>query len=159
MIEWYLHGQLDALDTAEERLGVAPGFYVYLDEGDDPPVYHDDEGLVALSFSHFAFDLAAARRLRGQHLSAEGPVPSETDLRWLGEQLAPGPVTQTEDLEVHRFYGPHEYATVRWASGGDATWHLEADSQPAMDALRTTVDRVAGVAKRGLIGRLARRKR
>lgn len=158
VVEWFLHGQLDALDRDGDRLRVGPGFYVYLDEGDDPPVYHDDEGLVALSFSNFAFDLAAAGRTRGgNHLSATGPVPKPKSLEWLGGQLKPGPVTETDELVVHRFYGPHEYATVRWAREGEAHWHLEADSQEALDALRAIIDRVAGVAPRGLIGRLARR--
>ena len=47
VVEWFLLGQLEALEVTEQRLRVAPGFYVYVDEGDDPPVYHDDEGLVS----------------------------------------------------------------------------------------------------------------
>ena len=94
---------------------VAPGFYVYIDEGDDPPVYHDEEGLVSVSYSNFVFDLVAAQRLRGQHLSASGPVPDDGKLASLA--LRRGPVTRTDALVIHRFYGPHEYATVRWAPG------------------------------------------
>lgn len=158
VIEWFLHGQLDALDRDGERLRVGPGFYVYLDEGDDPPVYHEDEGLVSLSFSNFAFDLAAAGRQRERHISASGPVPTAKRLEWLGEQLKPGPVTETEELVVHRFYGAHEYATVRWSPGGDAHWHLEADSEQALETLRETVDRAGGVpTRRGMLRR--RRKR
>jgi hypothetical protein len=159
VLEWYLHGQLEDLEVDGERLLVGPGFYVYLDEGDDPPVYHDDEGLVSLTFSNFAFDLAAAGRLRGQHLSAKGPVPDETHLQWLAERLAAGPVTKTDGAEIHRFYGPHEYATVRWTPGGEAEWALEADSPQALDALREIVDRAAGVPKRGLVTRIVRRRK
>ncbi len=154
VVEWFLYGQLDALDRDGERLRVGPGFYVYLDEGDDPPVYHEDEGLVSLCFSNFAFDFAAAQRLRGRHVSATGPVPKAKSLEWLGGQLKAGPVTETDDLVIHRFYGPHEYATVRWAPGDQAQWHLEADSQPALDALRETVDRVGGIpTRRGMFRR------
>lgn len=157
VIEWFLHGQLDTLDRDGERLRVGPGFYVYIDEGDDPPVYHDDEGLVSLSFSNFAFDLAAAGRQRGPHVSATGPVPKPKSLEWLGGQLKAGPVTETDELVIHRFYGAHEYATVRWSPGGDAQWHLQADSEASLDELRALVDRAGGVpTRRGL---LRRRKR
>jgi hypothetical protein len=159
VIEWFALGQLEELVVVDGRLRVAPEFHVVLDEGDDPPVYHEREGLVSLAFSSFAFDLAAAGRLRGSHLSARGPVPKEAGLTWLGEQLKRGPVTRTAGIEIHRFYGPHEYATVRWSPGEDAEWHLEADSQAALDALRERVDRVGGVAPRGLASRVFRRKR
>ncbi|MDA0181878.1 hypothetical protein OJ997_16360 [Solirubrobacter phytolaccae] len=159
VVEWFALGQLDELEVVDGRLRVAPEFHVALDEGEDPPVYHDEEGLVSLAFSSFAFDLAAAQRLRGQHLSARGPVPKERALTWLGEQLKPGPVTKTAGLEIHRFYGPHEYATVRWSPGSDAEWHLEADSPEALKALQELVDRVGGVPQRGLMKRLSRRRR
>lgn len=155
VIEWFVAGQLETLEEVDGRLYVGPGFYVALDEGDDPPVYHDEEGVIALAYSNFAFDLAAAHRLRGRHLTATGPVPKDRALTWLGGQLNAGPVTKTHDLEIHRFYGPHEYATVRWAPGGEAQWALEADSPEALDELRTLVDRVAGVPPR----RLFRRRR
>jgi hypothetical protein len=45
-------------------------------------------------------------------------------------------VTRTAELERHRFFGPHEYVWVRWAPGEEAEWHAEADSRPALDALR-----------------------
>jgi hypothetical protein len=159
VIEWFALGQLEDLELVDGRLRVAPEFYVAVDEGDDPPVYHEHEGLVSLAFSSFAFDLAAAGRLRGLHLSARGPVPKESGLAWLGEQLKPGPVTKTAGIEIHRFYGLHEYATVRWTPGEEAEWHLEADSQAALDTLRVRVERVGGVAPRRLAGRLFRRKR
>jgi hypothetical protein len=150
---------LDAPEVVGGRVLVAPDFYVYLDEGDDPPVYHEAEGLVAMSYSNFVFDLAASTRLSGRHLSATGPVPSAKSLQWLAGRLKPGPVTETEELTIHRFYGPHEYATVRWGRAGEAQWHLEADSEDALDALRQAVDRVGGVAPRGLARRLVPRKR
>jgi hypothetical protein len=150
---------LDAPEVVDGRVRVAPDFYVYLDEGDDPPVYHEQEGLVSVSYSSFVFDLVAAQRLRGQHLSATGPIPKEKALQWLATRLTAGPVTMTGDLVIHRFYGPHEYATVRWSQDDDAQWHLEADSPAALDALRELVDRAAGVPQHGLMSRLARRKR
>ncbi|MDA0171800.1 hypothetical protein OJ998_22050 [Solirubrobacter taibaiensis] len=157
VVEWFVLGQLEELEVDEQRLRVAPEFYVYVDEGDDPPVYHDDEGLVSVSFSNFAFDLVAAQRLRGLHLSATGPVLDDASLARLA--LRRGPVTRTDALVIHRFYGPHEYATVRWTPGAEeAVWHLEADSERALDALRETIDRVAGVPRRGLMSKLARRK-
>ena len=159
VVEWFLLGRLDELDVSDQRLTVGPGFYVYVDEGDDPPVYHDEEGLMSVSFSNFAFDLTAAERLRGRHLSATGPVPNEASLAWLAERLRPGPVTRSEGIEIHRFYGPHEYATVRWAPEGDAVWHLQADSPEALEALREVVDRVGGVAPRGPLSKLMRRPR
>ncbi len=49
---------------------------------------------------------------------------------------------------------------MRWVPGDEtAVWHLEADSERALDALREIVDRVAGVPRRGLMSKLARRKR
>ncbi|MBE2316846.1 hypothetical protein DVA67_012755 [Solirubrobacter sp. CPCC 204708] len=152
--EWPLEG----LAETRDRVRVAPGFYVRRDEGDDPPVY-DEEGRVSLSYSNFVFDLAAAGRLKGQHLGAKGPIPGEAGLEWLAGRLKPGPVTATEALVIYRFYGPHEYATVRWGAEGDAEWHLEADSPAALQALRETVDRVGGVAPRGPASRLLRRRR
>jgi hypothetical protein len=150
---------LDAPEVVDGRVRVAPDFYVYADEGDDPPVYHEHEGLVSVAYSHFVFDLVAAQRLQGQHLTATGPIPPDKSLEWLAGELKPGPVTTTEDLVLYRFYGPHEYATVRWGAEGDAQWHLEADSPAALDALRALVDRAAGVPRRGLLSRIARRRR
>jgi hypothetical protein len=142
-----------AVDSEAEDLPL-----VRIDEGDDPPVYHDEEGLISVSYSNFVFDLVAAQRLRGQHLSASGPVPDDGKLASLA--LRRGPVTRTDALVIHRFYRPHEYATARWAPGDEiAVWNLEADSDRALDALRETIDRVAGVPRRGLMSKLARRKR
>ena len=62
--------------------------------------------------------------------------------------LRRGPVTRTEALVIHRFYGPHEYATVRWAPGDEeAVWHLEADSDGRSTPYARLVDRVAGVPR------------
>ncbi len=159
VVEWFLLGRLDELHLTGQRLTVGPGFYVYVDEGDDPPVYHDEEGLMSVSFSNFAFDLAAAERLRGQHLTATGPVPDAAALEWLGQQLKPGPVTRTDGVEIHRFYGPHEYATVRWAPEGEAEWSLQGDSEQTLAALRKLVDQAGGVAPRGPLSKLVRRTR
>ena len=162
--EWLEVGHLDDLVILDDRLRVAvdpqrgTDFYVDLDQGDDPPVY-DAHGTVSASFSDFLFDLVSAGRLQGQHLSATGPIPDRKALAWLGGQLKPGPVTRQDDLEIHRFYGRHEYATVRWTAESQAEWRLEADSPEALDALRELVTRVAGVAPRGLLKRLSRRKR
>jgi hypothetical protein len=161
--EWLEVGHLDDLAVLDERRlrvakDAARAFYVVLDEGDDPPVY-DEHGTVSARFSDFIFDLVSAGRLGGRHhLGASGPVPNAKALAWLGEQLRPGPVTRLDDVEIHRFYGRHEYATVRWTAGGSAEWRLEADSPEALDALRELVDRVAGVPARGLLRRLSRRK-
>lgn len=162
--EWLEVGHLDDLVVLEDRLRVAvdpqrgTDYYVDLDQGDDPPVY-DDHGQVSACFSDFLFDLVSAGRLSGQHLAATGPVPSAKSLAWLGGQLKPGPVTRAGDTEIHRFYGRHEYATVRWSADSEAQWRLQADSPEALDALRALVDRVGGVPTRGLLKRLARRKR
>lgn len=162
--EWLQVGHLDDLVILEDRLRVAvdpqrgTDFYVDLDRGEDPPVY-DAGGQVSASFSDFLFDLVSAGRLRGQHLNATGPVPSEKALSWLAGELKPGPVTRLGDERIHRFYGRHEYASVRWTADSQAEWRLEADSPEALDALRALVDRVGGVPTRGLLKRLARRKR
>src|SRR4051794_10022023 len=132
-------------------------FYVRLDEGDDPPVYdNNDEFLeeqldriawnrVSVSFSNFVFDMVCIGRLHAHrhelYLNATGNVPDAAALASLGRRLRPGPVTRTAELEVHRFFGPHEYATVRWTEpGGPAQWHIEADSAEALAALRAAVD-------------------
>ena len=168
------------LRVAIENQGVV-AFYVRLDEGDDPPVYdNNDEFLeeqldriswnrVSACFSNFVFDMLCIGRLqayrRDLYVRATGRAPDAADLHALGRRLRPGPVTRTPDVEVHRFFGPHEYATVRWEPDGGAEWHLEADSPEALDALR---DAVAGLvefppppepprrARRSLLARLRR---
>ena len=35
--------------------------------------------------------------------------------------------------------------TVRWPHGGEADWHLQADSQGALDALRAAVDEIVAL--------------
>jgi hypothetical protein len=164
------------LCVALENQGVV-AFYVRLDEGDDPPVYDNNDefgaedlsqvgwNLLSASFSNFVFDMCTIARLqgrrRGLHLSASGPIPDDHRLALVRARLTPGPVTRTPDTELHRFYGPHEYATVRWTPGSDepAQWQLEADSEPALDELRALVDSAAGVPRRGLLTRLGRRKK
>jgi hypothetical protein len=156
----------DADDTRQGRLRVAlenqVAYYVRLDEGDDPPVYDEGE-LLSLSFSNFVFDMVCKGRLggrsRGLFLSAESEPPQEQHLEALGRRLRPGPATRTEGFELHRFFGPHEYATVRWEREGRATWTLEGDSPVALDGLRAAIDEVVTLPPRreGAAKRLRRR--
>jgi hypothetical protein len=168
------------LRVAIENQGVV-AFYVRLDEGDDPPVYDNNDefgeeqldriswNLVSVCFSNFVFDMLCIGRLqayrRDLHVRATGRAPHATHLDALGRRLRPGPVTRTADVEVHRFFGPHEYATVRWEPGGEAEWHLEADSPEALDALRGVVEGLVELppppepprrVRKGLLARLRR---
>src|SRR4051794_3196122 len=138
------------LEVAIENQGVV-AFYVRLDEGDDPPVYDNNDefleedlarvswNLVSLSFSSFVFDMVSLCRLRAHSLpqkwvATPGPPPDAGGLEALGRRLRPGPVTRTEKFERHRFFGPHEYVWVRWPPEGEAEWYVEADSHAALDA-------------------------
>lgn len=159
---------LEALgDPAETRQGylrvaienqAAVAFYVRLNEGDDPPTYDNNDefleeqlarvawNLVSASFSNFVFDALCIGRLHatrhGTFIAVTGPVPGAADLAALGRRLRPGPVTRTDELEGHRFFAPHELVTVRWTHGDAADWHLQADSQEALDGLRAAVDEI-----------------
>jgi hypothetical protein len=133
------------LCVAVENQGVV-AFYVRLDEGDDPPVYdnndefhQEDLSRIAWnrlwdSFSNFVFDMVSIGRLhafgRDLWLETEGPVPAGDPAG-----LRPGPVTHGE-AEVRRYFGPHEYVFVRWAPGAaTAHWQLQADSPERLDEL------------------------
>jgi hypothetical protein len=143
------------LRVAWENQGVV-AFYVRLDEGDDPPVYDNNDEFgqedlaqvswnpVSVSFSNFVFDMVSIGRLHAlfprMWVATKGPAPGAAGLEALARRLRPGPVTHTAEVEVHRFFGPHEYVTVRWEPEGEADWHVEADSRPALDALRADLE-------------------
>jgi hypothetical protein len=152
-------------DPAEVRQGylrvalenqAVVAFYVRLDEGDDSPVYdNNDEFLqedlsriawnrLSVSFSTFVFDMVAVGRLHAHSrrlvMSADGPAPDEAQLERVGRRLRRGPVTRIE--------GQHEYLTVRWRPDGPAEWHAEADSPEALEELRRAVADVVPLAPR-----------
>jgi hypothetical protein len=143
-----------------ENQGVV-AFYVRLDEGDDPPTYDNNDefdeerldriewNLLSVSFSNFIFDAVCLGRLHAARhqtfFTVTGPVPDTVELEALGRLLRPGPVTRTDELEGHRFFGPHELLTVRWPHEGEADWHLQADSQEALDGLRAAVDGIVAL--------------
>jgi hypothetical protein len=146
------------LRVAVENQAVV-AFYVRLDEGDDPPVYDNNDEFgqedlsriawnpLSASFSNYVFDMASIGRLhafgRDLWLETEGPVPTG-DLAG----LRPGPVTRGE-AEIRRFFGPHEHATVRWAPGaGTAQWQLQADSPERLDDLAASLGFTDALAAR-----------
>jgi hypothetical protein len=133
------------LRVALENQGVV-AFYVRLDEGDDPPVYDNNDEFgqedlsriawnrLSVSFTNFVFDMVSIGRLhafgRDLWLETEGPVPAEDPAG-----LRPGPATHGE-AEVRRFFGPHEQVGVRWEPGAEtAQWQLQADSAERLSEL------------------------
>ena len=168
------HDRLEALeqlgDPAETRQGYlrvgienqgVVAFYVRVDEGDDPPTYDNNDefgeerldriqwNFLSASFSNFIFDAVCIGRLHAvRHqtfFTVTGPVPGTAELQALGRVLRPGPVTLTDEVEGHRFFGPHELLTVRWPRDGEADWHLQADSQEALDGLRAAVGEIVAL--------------
>jgi len=135
-------------------------FYVRLDEGDDPPVYDNNDEflepqldridwqLLSVSYTNFIFDMVCVHRLRAYprklYLEATADPPDAAALAVLSRRLRPGPVKSTSEVELRRFFGPHEYAYVRWSPGGEAQWHIEADSPEVLAELRAALEGIVG---------------
>jgi hypothetical protein len=126
------------LEVAIENQAVV-AFYVRLDEGDDPPVYDNNDEFgepldevnwnrISQTFTNFIFDMVSIARLHAIRnqlwFEAEGRPPADAPAG-----LRPGPETRTAEGEVRRFYGPHELVRARWAPGDEvAHWYVEADT-------------------------------
>lgn len=135
------------LRVATENQGVV-AWYVRLAEGDDPPVYNNnDEWNEDLSktgwqehstrFTSFIFDMISSHHFdgwfTGMRLSAIARQPSPDELRQLRSWFHEGPVTDTLDSKVHRFFTLAGLLTVRSVTAenpanSQAEWAIEANS-------------------------------
>src|SRR5262245_30494683 len=133
------------LRVATENQGVV-AWYVRLDEGDDPAVYHNyDElnedlskttQLDAKTFTNFIFDMISSEHFhgwyKGMRLSAEDQWPSVDDLRLLRGWFQEGPKTEAPDSKVYRFFNTRGIVTIRAVTpehfaSATAEWNVEAD--------------------------------
>ncbi len=153
----------DPGETAQGWLRVAKenqwvvAWYVRLDEGEDPPVYHNNDEWnedLALtdwqetspSFSAFIFDMLAddcfGRGCSGLLLSAVDRLPGPEELKALESWFRKGPVTCTPDYSVYRFADAQTLVTIEAGSAfelppGKAKWRLRtADAEALFSAGR-----------------------
>jgi hypothetical protein len=159
------HGYLQV--AIENQAVVA--FYVRLDEGEDPPVYDNndqfDEPLDEISwnrisetFTNFIYDMVAMARLgaarSGLWFEGDGRPPSGPPAG-----LRPGPETRTAELEMRRFHGPHEFVWARWAPGEDvASWQVQADTPERLAELADELGLADALAARRKAQRRPRRR-
>lgn len=145
-------------ETAQGYLCIATenqavvAWYVRLSEGDDPPVYDNNdqwnENLaetawrqISVSFSNFIFDMISSYRFQGWylgwHLTAAEPLPDATTLSAMRKWFQEGPTTDTPDSKVYRFFTPEGLIVIRSIAPEDravgmAEWSIETGSQEAL---------------------------
>ncbi len=148
----------DRAEVAQSYLRVATenqavvAWYVRLNEGEDPPVYdNNDEWNEDLSktswrrlsetFTNFIFDMLSMNDFggwySGMHLSAKDRMPDAQALGLLREAFRQGPTTDVPNCNCYRFFNQHGIITVRSGSPEDladagAKWSIEADSPDAL---------------------------
>jgi len=144
----------DPRDTAQGYLKVATenqgvvAWYVRLAEGDDPPVYQNNDEwnedlskanwqLDSKTFTNFIFDMISSEHFhgwyKGMRLSAEDQWPSVDDLRLLRGWFQEGPKTEAPDSKVYRFFNTRGIVTIRAVTpehfaSATAEWNVEANS-------------------------------
>jgi len=143
----------DPRDTTQGYLKVATenqgcvAWYVRLGEGDDPPVYDNNDEwnedlsktnwqLDSKTFTNFIFDMMSFCHFGGwlsyMHLSAEDQWPSPNELGLLRDWLQEGPRIETPDAMVYRFFNTRGMITIRAAmpgqpAGAIAVWNIAAE--------------------------------
>jgi len=135
------------LKVATENQAVV-AWYVRLAEGDDPPVYdNNDEWNEDLSktnwrihsktFTNFIFDTISSNHFQGwysgMYLSAEDQWPGGDELGLLRDWFQQGPMTEAPDCKIFRFFNTNGIVTIRAVTpehlaGATAIWNVEADS-------------------------------
>lgn len=135
------------LQVATENQSVV-AWYVRLNEGDNPPVYHNNDQWnedlsvtdwqeTSKTFANFIFDSLATNHFNGWHtgmrLSAVDQRPGPDELRQLRSLLQEGPTTDEPDSKVYRFFTRAGLVTIRSVqpellARGEAEWALEARS-------------------------------
>jgi len=138
------------LRVATENQAVV-AWYVRLAEGDDPPVYHNnDEWNEDLSktnwqaqsatFTNFIFDSISSHRFggwsSGMHLSAQDSLPDAATLDRLRVWFQQGPTTDAPGSKLYRFFTTQGVIVIRSVerdlANGTAEWSIEADSPEAL---------------------------
>jgi hypothetical protein len=127
-------------------------WYVRLNEGDDPPVYdNDDEWNEDLSktnwrmnsktFTNFIFDMISSNHFggwySGMHWSAEDQMPDVEEMQLLQEWFQQGPTTDAADSKVFRFFNRSGVISIRSVTPEQlanslAEWSIEADSPESL---------------------------
>src|SRR5262245_2596250 len=135
------------LKVATENQAVV-AWYVRLAEGDDPPVYdNNDEWNEDLSktawrensktFTNFIFDMISNHHFHGwnsgMRMSAIDQQPGPEELRQLRSWFREGPVTDEPDSKVYRFFTLAGLVTIRSVTpehiaSSEAEWAIETDS-------------------------------
>jgi hypothetical protein len=139
------------LRVATENQGVV-AWYVRLTEGDDPPVYDNNDQwnedlsktdwqACSTTFTNFIFDMISNHHFHGwytgMHLCAKDRLPDEPTLDRLRGWFQQGPTTDDFWSKVYRFYSPHGVIAIRSVTpedlaSGVAQWSVEADSPEAL---------------------------
>ncbi len=139
------------LRVATENQAVV-AWYVHLSEGEDPPVYHnnDDWGgdlsatswqSTSVTFTSFIFDTLSSHRFggwySGMHWSGTDSLPNDATLDQLRGWFQQGPTTDVPGSRVYRFFTTRALVTIRSVASegtapGTAEWSIEAESPEAL---------------------------
>jgi hypothetical protein len=107
------------LRVARENQAVV-AWYVRLEEGDDPPVYDNNDEwnedlsetnwqLCWQSFTNFIFDMISSNHFggwySGMHLAAEDLMPDSEGFQLLRARFQQGPTTEVGNAKAYRFAG------------------------------------------------------
>jgi hypothetical protein len=147
-----------AAETSQGYLRVATenqavvAWYVRLGEGDDPPVYHNNDEwnkdlsktdwqTDSVTFTNFIFDMISGHHFRGwytgMHLTAKDSLPDEATLAQLRGWFRRGPTTDVPGSKVYRFFTTEGVIAIRSVTAEDlasrsAEWSVEAGSPEAL---------------------------
>ncbi len=135
------------LQVAIEKQGVV-AWYAKLDGSDDPPVYHNNDQwdddfsrvpweFCSKTFSNFVFDMISGSLFygwySGTYLSAIDQFPNTEVIEALGKQYQKGPLSDSPDCKVHRFFNSQGVLrivsnTPELIESGKALWTIETFS-------------------------------
>jgi hypothetical protein len=145
-------------ETAQGSLRVATenqavvAWYVRLADGDDPPVYDNNDEwnkdlsktnwhLCSATFTNFIFDVTSTHHFggwySGMHLSANDSLPDEATRALLGRWFQQGPTTDTPLGKVYRFFTTEGILAIRSVTEEhlaheSAEWIIDAASPEAV---------------------------
>jgi Transposase IS66 family len=148
----------DSAETRQGYLRVATenqsvvAWYVRLDEGDDPPVYHNNDEWnedlsktnwqeSSVTFTNFIFDMISSDCfdgwLSGLHWSAKDSMPDEATLDRLRGWFQQGSTTDVSGLKIYRFFTTQGVIAIRSEgpddfANGTAEWSIDAASREAL---------------------------
>lgn len=139
------------LHVANENQGVV-GWYVRLAEGDDPPVYHNNDDWnedlsktdwqpISETFTNFIFDMISTQCFRGwysgAYLTANDRLPDQKTLSLLQARFQQGPTTDLIDAKVYRFFTWEGMIAIRcvtpeYLANGSAEWTIDTGTSEAL---------------------------